>query len=386
MIVKSTRLRAWLGIVATMCATWGTSATAYEALSPLAPVSSESHTSLEPVYTGEPTPASSWIQDDQAGVTGCDCKPGCLYCPCLYGSVDYLFLNRTGERSVPLLVDANDQSTLVTTSQAGVNSLSGMRATFGLRCGDWGTAEFGYLNYFDSNGSLSVSDADFPGAVLALPGDLGGASNVFNGVNRVQATYGSQFNSYELNFVSCCVRECCDCNGSSPVGSIEWLAGFRYMSLNEQFNIYGERDEIGGVETGNYNAVTTNDLYGAQIGVRGRKCWGRISGEVVGKAGLFANQASQSQYMVDFPDFNFRPLTSTTGSGMAFGGELGITGIYQINQNWGLRAGYNLIWLQGLALAPEQLDYTFTPESGTALHRDGGLFLHGLSLGVEARW
>jgi hypothetical protein len=52
----------------------------------------------------------------------------------------------------------------------------------------------------------------------------------------------------------------------------------------------------------------------------------------------------------------------------------------------GLRAGYNLIWLDGLALAPDQWDFSNTPASGTSLVDGGSLFLHGANLGVERRW
>ena len=50
------------------------------------------------------------------------------------------------------------------------------------------------------------------------------------------------------------------------------------------------------------------------------------------------------------------------------------------------RVGYNMLWVEGIALAPNQLDFTFTPTSGTALCRAGGAFLHGLTLGLEGRF
>jgi len=260
-----------------------------------------------------------------------------------------------------------------------------VRAWFGMRVGDFAAVVFGYMNYFGANSALQLSGADFPDATLALPGELGGASNVFFDTDRIRVNYASQFNSYELNFASCCIRGCPDSCSKPLIGSVEWLAGFRYLSLDEQLNIYGEREELGGTETGNYNVQTSNDLYGAQLGLRLRNCWGRFSGEALAKAGIFANHATQSQYVIDFPDFYLRDPVSSSHTGLAFAGELGLTGIYQINQNWGLRAGYSLIWLQGVALAPEQLDYSF-PDGGTTLHRDAGLLLHGVHLGVEARW
>jgi hypothetical protein len=42
--------------------------------------------------------------------------------------------------------------------------------------------------------------------------------------------------------------------------------------------------------------------------------------------------------------------------------------------------------LGGLALAPDQLDFTDTLTSGTQLHSTGWIFIHGGVLGLQARW
>ena len=59
---------------------------------------------------------------------------------------------------------------------------------------------------------------------------------------------------------------------------------------------------------------------------------------------------------------------------------------YELNKRVSVRAGYNLLWIEGVALAPDQLDFTFTSTSGTALNDGGGVFLHGVSVGIEARF
>ena len=45
-----------------------------------------------------------------------------------------------------------------------------------------------------------------------------------------------------------------------------------------------------------------------------------------------------------------------------------------------------LIWLDGVALAPDQLDFSGELPAGDQLCSDGEVFLHGVSFGVEARW
>lgn len=60
--------------------------------------------------------------------------------------------------------------------------------------------------------------------------------------------------------------------------------------------------------------------------------------------------------------------------------------IYRVTDVWGLRAGYNCYWLSSAALALTQYDFGTGVDSGSAINDNGGLFLHGANLGVEARW
>ena len=68
-------------------------------------------------------------------------------------------------------------------------------------------------------------------------------------------------------------------------------------------------------------------------------------------------------------------------------GEINISGIYRLTDIWSAKVGYNAIWVEGLALAPDQLDFNFAASpSGNELHSSGGLLLHGVNVGLEARW
>jgi hypothetical protein len=68
--------------------------------------------------------------------------------------------------------------------------------------------------------------------------------------------------------------------------------------------------------------------------------------------------------------------------------DMNLSAIYRFNETWGLRAGYNLFWLTGVALAPDQWDFSArqTAAAGTGLNNTGSLFLGGANLGLEARW
>ena len=118
-----------------------------------------------------------------------------------------------------------------------------------------------------------------------------------------------------------------------------------------------------------------------------RRSKGRLGWEATGKAGIFGYDAEQEQSVIDFPNFALRPTVSSNGSGVAFVGEANLSALYRLSNVWNLRAGYTALWIEGLALAPDQLDFDFASSTGgSRLHDDGGLFLHGVNVGLEARW
>ena len=193
---------------------------------------------------------------------------------------------------------------------------------------------------------------------------------------------------------------CCDDCGCCQVGdgsgsglvrsqSFSWFGGFRYLNFGERLNIAGQGLGAAPGEVGQYNVRTSNNLYGAQLGARMRRTQGRWGWDATGTAGIFGNDAQQSQFVQDFPHDPGSVLrnVSTSRSGVAFVGQGNVSGLYALTNVWNLRAGYNVIWVEGLALAPDQLNYNFaTAGTGTQLNNNGGIFLHGVNVGLEARW
>ncbi len=106
---------------------------------------------------------------------------------------------------------------------------------------------------------------------------------------------------------------------------------------------------------------------------------------MTGKAGIYGNAIRASQRISDFDNFTFRN-TSISGGQLSFLGELGLNGNYKFSECLSLRGGYQVYWVEGLALAPEQLDFTDTDTSGTSLDKNGGLFIHGAHAGLMAQW
>lgn len=289
----------------------------------------------------------------------------------VYGSVEGLLLGRDSRGQQPIVIAIQDEgnalpgTTLLTASDLRFDWEGGLRAMIGWRRDESSAWELGYFGVFDWNATASLTGNNN----LAIPGDLGQASLDFFAADQIDVSYQSQLHGAEINYVSGC--------------DLAWLVGFRYVSLNEDFDLRGTDFDTG---TSDYFVRATNNLFGGQLGTRLVAHRGAWSWEATAKAGLYGNAANQSQFVADFPPgFFLRSRVGDAGGSVAFLGDLNLTGSYHINSTWSLRAGYNLLWIEGVALASQQLDFTDTATSGTTLDF-GGLFAHGLNLGLEARW
>ena len=326
---------------------------------------------------------------DENAQTECvsGCRPSCCDCPCptIYGQVEALFLYREPRfRRQAIIVDPNTETTFLSTSDLDFDMDPGLRTTFGMRICGGRALEFTYFSLADGDADAAAESID-PADFLILPDNLFG--NIFVDPDSVGVGYSSSLDSFEMNLPCCC--GCCDRCGCGEVRcrSTEWFVGFRNVNLDEELHISAQRNVNGGLEEGSYDIRATNHLYGVQVGARERRTRGRFGWEATGKFGVFGNDARQVQSVTDFPDYPLRPTVSSTGSQVAFIGDTNLSALYRLTDVWNLRAGYNLIWIEGLALAPDQLDFDFASATGGGqLHSGGGIFLHGVNVGLEARW
>jgi hypothetical protein len=302
-----------------------------------------------------------------------------------YGWIDALYWHRVGTGCDNVVVTNTSlppgADTVLRTSDLHFNGTGGFRVLVGWRpdpaccphCSAW---ELSYWGLFGLNANRTATSSS---GTLAIPGDLGLASNNFFLTNILNVNYQSQLNNVEFN----CIKSCCLC-----CSQIDFLCGFRYLNLNETFRITGTDFQEG---TSNYNVHTDNNLYGLQMGGRYTRYWSDLwSFQLTGKSGLFLNEVHESQAATDFPNnstpFSLRDRISARGSAVAMLGELDFILIRRLSDTWSLRVGYTVIGLGGLALASDQLDFTDTFTSGSQLHTTGWILIHGGVLGLQARW
>jgi hypothetical protein len=168
----------------------------------------------------------------------------------------------------------------------------------------------------------------------------------------------------------------------NPCRRVTVLAGFRWIELKE--NLQGALVPTEGFPPF-WNTSTNNNLYGFQIGAGGKILErGRFSIEGVVKAGIYDNNAEQSTGVSIFKIV--RPSYASANNA-AFVGETGLQCKYQVNKRLVLKAGYEVLWLAGVALAPGQIQETYTTKPDTVqalgVNSDSGVFFHGATAGLE---
>ena len=135
-----------------------------------------------------------------------------------------------------------------------------------------------------------------------------------------------------------------------------------------------------------WNTSTTNNLYGLQIGADGKLFErGRFSIDGLIKLGGYWNHVTDSTG-VSIAKVVYNADASTDHP--AFVSEAGLQCKYQITSRITLKIGYEVLWLEGVALAPGQIQDTHTtyaPIGATALgvNSNSHVLFHGGTAGLE---
>lgn len=205
------------------------------------------------------------------------------------------------------------------------------------------------------------------GSVVQYPVPIG--NTFFPG--NISASLASELHSAELNL-------------RRPTN--DWLtlmAGLRYVELGESgMTIF---QDIGpGLNLATHRIQAHNHLFGFQLGAEALLLErGNFEVSAVGKVGIYANSSDNSVLITQNVGPTF--ASSAREDHAAFVGELGIAATYALSENWYLRATYQLLWLDAVAQATDQVAAS-NPAINSATVDDGTtVFYHGTFLGVEYR-
>ena len=265
---------------------------------------------------------------------------------------DVLLMNRTDSAFANLVRDPGG-TILLDTNDMHMGTEAGVR--FQWTCdSDCGTdLQFAYMGSHSFYESTTIVGPDVRGVFY----------NTFTGnpSTSVTTTYKSDLDSGELNLRTRTWRQ------------LAPLVGVRVLQLE---------DWIGhDTTTGHLDATADNELYGVQVGFEGvvfRS--GRWSLEGTLKAGVYYNNLD---VVGDSSNIDFTRWFHQT----SFVGDLNLVLRYQICPRIAMRVGYQALWLDNVALLPDQFDnfdVFVTPAQGSVDLSTVGY--HGGFVGFEATW
>lgn len=283
-------------------------------------------------------------------------------------TADALFLQRSSAANEAILFDNGSEAEVLSTSDLGLGTQAGPRLILLRSLGSGWTLD---LEYFGIDGWSATNQAG-PGDFLLI----GDQSQRGPDVETAALLYASRFRTAEINL-------------RTPGNSwIQPLAGFRWIGLSETYQSSGTAMDAPGSVPYVLRYNTRNNLYGGQLGAN-LILWdrgGAVTITSLNKAGLyFGDSLNAGSYTTGGSDpYSFHGRGHTQQA--AFFGELGLTANWQISEHVAIRGGYQLYWLTGVALAPNQPTSTELVFGTGGINSSGNTFMHGPSAGLQVSW
>ena len=308
--------------------------------------------------------------------------------PQWFAHVDGLFLFRAPQGTTTFARLGPSGPDVLSTSAFDDEFSAAARATVGRSLGDWYRIEgtfFGtntwsdsaFVRNLDANGGAGVGNLYSPFSNFGNPAAVVGLD--YNDFASIE--FSSRLTNFEVNVRRRLVAQ-------PGVWESSFLVGARYIDLTESFGYRTTSTTPGpSVSSNDYRIGTKNQMIGVQLGfltqflVRPRM-W--INLEL--KGAMFANDASMD-YTLNRVDA-VGAATAFAGADQrnrtAFLGEIVLEYNYHFAPHWTFRAGYNAMWVTGVALAVDNFNSDInTLQLGPAqINHRGEVAYHGPHIGL----
>jgi hypothetical protein len=240
---------------------------------------------------------------------------------------------------------------------------AGAKFTLGRRIFDCYRLEGTAMGLYDWDDSLLVTL--LPADLATFVTDFSAAENA----SSVSITELSSFESAEIN-----LRYWAD----MPPGPLDvsFLLGARYMQLDEQFNFVSNGAPVANIET-----TASNELWGVQVGIEFARLWTtRNWTDVDLKGGMYDNQIDLAAGPPGAPTLvSSRNRTTWVG-------DIAVVHNWQMTPSITLRIGYQAIFMDGVAVAQEQIRSPLINVTPGPFNDQGHVAIHGPILGVMGYW
>ncbi|WP_146119200.1 BBP7 family outer membrane beta-barrel protein [Blastopirellula marina] len=351
--------------------------------------------------------------------SGCGCcGEGCGACCGLFGGGQYCGFSRGignawdlseyGGRCAPRFFDASVEATLfklegntpsrafasqnilgatvLDSNQLGFGTEGGARFTMNFLCFAGSTLEVSYMGISNWASAASVTGAgNLYSPLSGFGSDPFGGYAESDQANFAGLDMSNRFDTIELNLKRGWTGAGCWFQGS-------YWGGFRYFRLSEDSN-YVTSGASGSM---NYACDTDNDMYGVQIGGDlTSRLTTRLSLTGFIECGLYGNRGVQSSTILISDGASSSTVFETASANRAsFLTEAGFHGNFRLTPHLAFKAGYQIVYVNGVALAIDNYNFqtgvatlpaalagrpAYVDDNGSALY-------HGATVGAELTW
>jgi hypothetical protein len=306
----------------------------------------------------------------------------------LRGEAVWLFRSAPNDRNLTTYDNAAKSSdplnnrVLIDTDDLPFGLAPGMRITVGHYLTDKTAIEgafYGANNWDENTGTPQYASANGHGPLSAYWGTGGGpfSTSAFTNSNQQLASYESSFDSAEINLRQWLLP------------SLSGLIGVRYINVADQFQLTATNNasNVDAGQVGFYRTWTDNNMAGLQAGADFTHDlymrWLFFSIEA--KTGAFMNFADQKNLLFNSMTTYDQRSSRETQFATMFDLSVALTAL--VSDHLTLRGGYTFLFLDGVALASDQLDTNPTMNNSRDFLADkGSLTLQGPFVGAELAW
>lgn len=304
--------------------------------------------------------------------------------------IGWLYLKRDGADFQPLSYENGSPGTQLSVSDADFQSQNGIEAFIARQSCEGRGWELRYWGLFEDDSFAQMTS--MPRTELGLSGvAVGGAGDawtLFNSADFHQIGRETEFHNFEFNLLR--FASSCGCDRNIILRGI---AGVRVIRFNDSlaYSAYSGSSFGSSFESLKLHSSVANTLVAGQLGGSGEYCiTNRLRLSLGSKVGVGSNFIDADQCLVT-ADGIFGTNSSgnmysysNSESDLALFGELNTSLYYHVTDCVRLSVGYRLFGISGVALAQDQFPYDYSDENDiNSINRDGGLLLHGLTVGAE---
>jgi hypothetical protein len=328
---------------------------------------------------------------DQCHDPGCSCHHGGIcrshYSGCgpvWYARAEGVWLSRNDQptRNLTVFDDDDDHELedriVLSTADLDPSSTAGVRIIIGRYLSERTSLEGSFYGLHDWEDRVATTLEESAQPYNAYFGDDDESSfdiSAFSSSAQHVVSFDSDFNSAEFG-----LRRWVRSDTSV-------LLGLRYMSVDERLTFLSLDDGPSDPSSfGLYDIKTDNNMFGVQVGTEYIHTigWHWLYFNVEAKGGLFLNNATHdSTFLVTTPSSN-SDSTEEDNLGFARNAEFNIGLSAQLTDHFSIRGGYTINYINGVAVAADQIDTT--PQrvnSREYINDEGTVIYHGAYFGGE---